>query len=203
MQMMKLFYSLFLLFLMIGCSDSPQLGKLSRDSVILAFGDSLTYGSGVKEQYSYPAVLQTLTNSEVINAGVPGEVTADGLERLQQALPEYQPNLVILCHGGNDILRRNGNGQTKANLLAMVQLIKASGADVILLGVPDFGISLSAASFYEEVATESKIPVELNIVPYLERSREYKSDPIHFNQAGYRKMAEAIMDALKESGAIE
>lgn len=203
MKINKYFYVIFLLSLVTGCSEPPSLAKLSHDAVILAFGDSLTYGSGVKAQFSYPSVLHELTNIEVINSGVPGEVTSDGLERLQQALQEYQPDLVILCHGGNDILRRNGNGQTKANLLVMVQRIKVSGTDVILVGVPEFGISFSAASFYEEVATELNIPVELDIVPYLERSREYKSDPIHFNQAGYRKMAEAIRDVLKEGGAIE
>ncbi|MCK5640240.1 MAG: arylesterase, partial [Gammaproteobacteria bacterium] len=135
---MKLLYSLVLVFLIASCSESPQLEKLSQDSVILAFGDSLTYGSGVKEQFSYPSVLHELINIEVINSGVPGEVTADGLERLQQTLLEHQPDLVILCHGGNDILRRNGHAQTRVNLLAMVQLIKSSGADVILLGVPEF-----------------------------------------------------------------
>lgn len=199
-------YKLLLLLLTVmlsGCSETLRLQPLTDDAVILAFGDSLTYGSGVNKAFSYPSVLQRQLNIKVVNAGVPGEVTADGLQRLRRLLPEIKPDLVILCHGGNDILRRKGQRQAKDNLRLMVEAIRAQGAEVVLVGVPEFGLSLSAAGFYAELAEELVLPAELDIVPDLERSPADKSDAIHFNQAGYEKMAQALIALLVESRALE
>jgi lysophospholipase L1-like esterase len=199
----KYWHALIILCLLcISCSDTPTLQKLNKDSVILAFGDSLTYGTGTSKEFSYPSVLQQITNIRVISSGIPGEITQKGLPRLKEELLEYQPNLVILCHGGNDILRRKDKQITKSNLLKMVETIKQSGADVLLVAVPEFGLIPSAADFYDEIASEFNIPIELDIVPYLERKQAYKSDSIHFNREGYAKMATAIAAMLQEHGAI-
>ena len=103
---------LFGLILLLGCSEK-QLSKLSNDATILAFGDSLTQGVGVKANQSYPTVLAGLTNLQVINSGVSGEVTGEGLIRLQQVLETQQPDLIILLEGGNDILRNHPSSQIK------------------------------------------------------------------------------------------
>ena len=116
---------------LLACSDSnPKLTQLPEDAVILAFGDSLTFGTGAdnSQTQSYPAVLQKLTGHTVINSGMPGEVSIDGLERLSEELEEYQPDLVILCHGGNDLIRRLNKDKLRHNLEQMVTLIQASGA---------------------------------------------------------------------------
>ena len=100
------FLSVFILIIS-GCGEkTSSLPSLSNDSVILAFGDSLTYGYNVSKTESYPAVLETLTGLKVINAGISGEVSKQGLKRLPNVLDEHHPQLMILCHGGNDLLRK-------------------------------------------------------------------------------------------------
>ncbi|MFT6969290.1 MAG: acyl-CoA thioesterase-1, partial [Cellvibrionaceae bacterium] len=100
--------------------DAPKLGALPTDAVILAFGDSLTSGVGARKNKNYPAVLAQLTGLQVINAGIAGETTAQGLERLSQVLDQSSPDLVILIEGGNDILRGLNLAQAKSNLRDMV-----------------------------------------------------------------------------------
>ncbi|MDO9267202.1 MAG: GDSL-type esterase/lipase family protein, partial [Sulfurimonas sp.] len=112
--------------------------ELKRDATILAFGDSITYGYGVMQKDSYPSQLQKKTGLRVINAGISGEESLEGLQRLSTLLVN-KPDLVILCHGGNDILRKRSDEKLKTNLIEMINLIKKSGAKVLLVGVPNFG----------------------------------------------------------------
>ena len=139
----------------------------------------------------------------MINAGVPGEVTAEGLARLPALLEEHRPDLLILCHGGNDLLRRIPESHIESNLRAMIELARAQAVEVILVGVPRpklFG--LDAAPLYESLARELDLPLESGIVPALEGKSDRKSDHIHFNAHGYREMAEAISSLMHEAGAL-
>ncbi len=185
-----------------GCEETPPLPRLSEDAVILAFGDSLTYGTGVDRAQSYPAVLQQLSGRKVINAGVPGEISANGLKRLPGLLQRHQPALLVLCHGGNDILRRMSRSEMKQNLDAMITLAKQQGVAVALLAVPDFGLFLQPAEVYAELAEQHHIPVELDALASILKQASLKSDQVHPNREGYRRLAQAVADLLKKSGAI-
>ena len=184
------------------CGKTPQLVKLPTDAVILAFGDSLTFGTGATAETSYPAVLEQLIGRRVVAAGVPGEVTAEGLERLSDVLEEEQPKLLILCHGGNDLLRKTGDAQAEANLRAMIALAKAKGIQVLMVAVPKPGLTFSAPAYYEKIAEELNLPIETSVLRNILSSPSLKSDQIHPNAAGYRKMAEAIAELLKSAKAI-
>jgi lysophospholipase L1-like esterase len=186
-----------------GCAGNvPKLGKLAAADVIVAFGDSLTYGTGATEAESYPIVLGQMISRNVVRAGVPGEVTEGGLARLQAVIDEHKPKLMIVCLGGNDMLRKVDETEIKSNLRAIIKTVKAQGIAVVLVGVPKPALVTSAPPFYDEIAKEFGIPYEGKIVTDVLYQRDQKSDAIHPNAKGYRRMAEAIAALLKKAGAV-
>jgi len=201
----KILYVFICCFCLLSCSDNnPKLTQLSDDAVILAFGDSLTYGTGAdnSQTQSYPAVLQQLIGHSVINSGIPGEISMDGLVRLTEDLEEYEPDLVILCHGGNDLIRRLNKDKLRHNLEQMVSLIQGSGAQVVLVGVPNFNITLAVPDLYVEIAQQFNVPIQMDVIPTVERNPSLKSDTIHPNTEGYKQVAQEIQQLLWETGAL-
>jgi acyl-CoA thioesterase-1 len=176
--------------------------RLASDAVVLAFGDSLTFGTGASEDESYPAQLETLIGRQVVRAGVPGEVTAQALERLPAALDQHAPRLLLLCIGGNDFLRRLGNQQAERNVREMVKLATSRGIAVMLIGTPEPGFTVSPPAFYAGIATEFRVPYEEGIIGQVLKDASLKADPIHPNARGYRLIAERLAEQLRQSGAI-
>ncbi len=189
------------IFILQGCDDT-KLSPLHEGSTILAFGDSLTFGVGVSKPNSYPSVLSELSGRTVFNAGVSGEVTADGLLRLPTVLDQTEPNLLILLEGGNDILRNSDLRQSKNNLAEMIEIAHGRGIEVVLIGVPEKKLFSDVAPFYRELAEEYELVFEDDLISDLLHKNQYKSDRVHFNQLGYQKMAEAIYKLLDEKGAL-
>lgn len=190
--------------LLAACSGkSPKLPRLDASDIVLAFGDSLTFGTGAAETESYPAVLSDLIKRNVVRSGVPGEVTAHGLQRLPEALQSHKPKIVLLCLGGNDMLRRIDDKTIVSNLREMIQLIRRQGAAVVLLGVPKPAIFGGTAAFYADLAKELGVHYEGEIITAVLRDNGLKSDPIHPNALGYRRIAERLAAFLKKSGAVD
>jgi acyl-CoA thioesterase-1 len=191
------------LVLLAGCGGGvPKLPKLAAADVIVAFGDSLTFGTGATESESYPSVLGQLLGRSVVRAGVPGEVTAGGLARVQSVIDEHKPKLMIVCLGGNDMLRKVDEGETRANLREIIKVVRAQGIAVVLIGVPRPALLTSAPPFFEEIAKEFGIPYEGKIVTDVLYKPDQKADTIHPNAKGYRRMAEAVAALLKKAGAV-
>jgi acyl-CoA thioesterase-1 len=213
------------------CASGAGLPRLAKDAVILAFGDSLTFGTGAAPGESYPAILERLVGRRVVNEGIAGEITGEGLVRLPEALKRGKPALLILCHGANDLLRFLNKRQAAANLRAMIRLAREKGAAVVLVAVPSLGITLSPDPFYLEIATEKGaavliavpslgialspeplyreiaaemgLPVEEEALTMVLSDGSLRSDYIHPNAAGYRRLAASIAALLKKSGAVE
>ncbi len=193
----------FALLVLGGCGDSGRkLQRLPADAVVLAFGDSLTYGTGASEAESYPAQLQALIGRRVVREGIPGEVTRQALERLPVALEEHSPRLLLLCIGGNDFLQQLGLPQAEQNVREMVKIAKARGVEVMLIATPQPGLRVIPPAFYGAIAKEYGLLYEDAIIGEVLTSAGMKSDAVHPNAKGYRVIAERLAEKLKASGAL-
>lgn len=195
---------LVLLGLLAACGErGVPVQALAPDAVILAFGDSLTHGTGARRDQSYPTVLAEMTGRTVVTDAVPGETTAAAESRLIPALEKHEPALLILCLGGNDMLRKQDRSLMYRRLENMVAQARSYGAQVLLLGVPEPKLlGLKAEPGYAELATRLKVPLENLIIAEVLSDSDLKSDPIHPNAEGYRKIAETIAARLRKDGAI-
>jgi acyl-CoA thioesterase-1 len=186
-----------------GCGESvPALPRLAPGDIVLAFGDSLTYGTGAQPGEGYPEVLSTLIGHEVVAAGEPGEQTAAGLERLDDVLDIYEPRIMLLCLGGNDMLRKVNQEVIEANLRRMVDNARRRGVAVVLIGVPRPALFGGTADFYERIAEDLALPFEGEVLNDILKDNEFKSDPIHPNARGYQVLAQALAELLRRAGAV-
>ena len=189
--------------LLAACSDSERLSPLDNQQPILAFGDSLTYGYGAPKALSYPEQLSQLLNMEVINAGISGEKSKQGLQRLGALLDKYQPQLLLLCHGGNDVLKKQSLDKMKANLGQMIEMAQSRDIQVVLISVPEASLFLPNIKQYQELAEQYNIPLENNIIKEVLKKPSLHSDAVHPNAQGYRLVAEAIYELLEDNGALK
>lgn len=197
----KVVLSIFSLMFLSACS-SPKLERLPAGSTVLAFGDSLTQGVGTTAENSYPAVLARLTGFKVVNAGISGELTEQGLKRFPGLLEEIKPSLIILLEGGNDILRNKSLSKAKQNLSSMILLARSKNIPVVLVGVPAKALFSRSVPMYEELADAYGLALQNSIISELHKTPSLKSDFVHYNKEGYRQLAVAIFDLLLKEGAI-
>lgn len=183
------------------CSPPPALPALGKDDVIVALGDSLTAGQGGRG-ISYPQHLQTLIGRTVINAGINGETSAGARQRVAGLLATHKPRLLIVCTGGNDLLLRQNLAETEANLSAIVAQAHEQGVAVVLLAVPRVLPLPLNHPLYDRIASEYNLWIEDDILKTVLHDNGLKSDQIHPNADGYRKMAEAVANLLRRAGAI-
>lgn len=191
---------------MAGCgrdTPPPPLPYLSDEATILAFGDSLTHGTGANSDEAYPTVLASLINRQVVTVATPGDETKDGLEKLPGALERHEPDLLLLCLGGNDLLRRRSQAQIRDNLEKLINLARERGVPVVLLGVPEASLfGLQAHPMYGELAEQYQLPLENDILAEVLGDRKTKSDTIHPNAQGYARVAEAVATLLRRAGGV-
>ena len=139
----------------------------AAERVIVAFGDSLTAGLGVRPEQSYPALLEARLRAEgygyrVVNAGVSGDTTAGGLRRIDWAL-RNKPDVVIVALGANDALRALDLASVRANLDAIVARFQQAGVRVLLAGMevpPNYGARYAAdfRAIYSDIARKRRLP---------------------------------------------
>jgi lysophospholipase L1-like esterase len=109
---------------------------------------------------------------------------------------------VLLCLGGNDMLRRQPPAATENNLRLLVQTIRGSGAEVVLIAVPEPALFGGPPDFYTRVAEEMHLPLGDDAFNTVLKDNRLKADPIHANAAGYRIVAERLAELLRETGAL-
>lgn len=187
-----------------GCSKETTGQHLPANSTVVALGDSLTYGYGSSPDNAYPAVLQTLTQWQVINAGVNGDTSAKVLARTD-AIVAQNPDLVLLGVGGNDVLQRLQPAATSANISATIGKFKAADIAVVLIAEPHFSTSVlfgkaSDNPIYQDIAKQEDVPLYADGWSTVLSDDSLKSDKIHANTAGYQHFAEALHIYLQEEG---
>jgi lysophospholipase L1-like esterase len=134
---------------------------------------------------------------------VPGETTEQGLARLPGELDRVDPELLLLCLGGNDFLRRQDESRTEANLARMIELAQQRGVPVVLLGVPKPNLMLgTGADVYARLAQRYALPLENSAIAEVLADGDLRSDRIHPNARGYERIAAAIRDLLRATGAL-
>ena len=190
------------------CGKRQRLGALVPGSRVLAFGDSVTYGIGAEPGEDWPTRLGESTGWQFINAGVPGDTAEAGRFRLPPLLDEYAPALVVLEIGGNDFLRRRQESAVKQDVKAMIGAARSSGAQVVLIGVPNLSLLAVVAGvakdspIYGELGKEEGVPVVADVFSKVLSQPELCADRVHPNSAGYRQMAVGIHAALKQWGLV-
>ena len=191
----KILVSLLGCFLFASCGGNEPV-VLSGENII-CFGDSLTYGTGAARNKSYPAQLSEMTGIPIINAGIPGNTTSDGLERIETDVLERSPRIVMITLGGNDL--KNGVRKDVAykNLKTIIEAIQAEGGLVILGGVKFLVLDKGYGEMYKKLAKETEIILIPNILGGLIGKDKYMSDPIHPNAAGYEIMAKKFHEAIE------
>lgn len=173
---------------------------LPMDTKIVAFGDSITYGYGVSDEQNYPSQLSRLLQETVINAGVNGETTSEGLRRLPSVLEEHQPKILIIIHGGNDILRRQSLDRAKENIIQMIKLARKQNIHVVLVGVPRVEIlALKTDKIYHEIARELNVPLDDSSLEQILGDSSLKIDHIHPNAEGYTILANSLAELITSS----
>jgi acyl-CoA thioesterase-1 len=161
----------------------------------VAFGDSLTAGYGADSGRDFPAILGQRLGVKMVNKGVPGDTSADGLKRIDE-VKELHPRVVLLCFGGNDTLTHVPFNTTFSNIGQMIDELQANGAFVVLIGVPSASIRDKYDKRFKTLAKEKHALFIPDILKGVLGTPDLMSDYVHPNNEGYKKIAERFDDLL-------
>ena len=191
-----------------GCAPPPApLPQLNSRDVILAFGDSLTHGTGASRGQNYPTQLSGLIGRKVVASGIPGEKSDGALRRFAAELRRVRPALVIVCTGGNDFLRKVDEMKTEGNLRKMAAIARRENIPMILVAVPrasllSYIVPLNHPMF-ARVAEDSGLWLEdESLKKILSNPALTSADTIHPNELGYLEMAKSLAALLRRAGAV-
>ncbi|MBA4743453.1 MAG: arylesterase [Azoarcus sp.] len=189
-----------------GKGDVARFDPLPSDAVVLVIGDSLVAGTGARPHEAWPERLAEATGWRVINAGVPGDTSADARRRLPELLDIHAPQAVIIAVGGNDFLQNLPPDDTRANLNAMVSRARSVTQHVALVAIPAKTTgalllgNLADHALYAELAGEEKLTLIRDAVSDVLSDTDLRADRIHANANGYARMALGVEDALRAHG---
>lgn len=180
-------------FMMLGNRDVPITNYPSSKTGIVAFGDSLFAGVGATPGNSLPEQIGRLIEEPIINLGVSGDTTADGLARIDEVLSR-EPKIVLISLGGNDIIRNVPKEAFYTNLEQIISRLQAEGAIVVLLGVR--GPLKNYNAEYEQLSKDYGTGLVPDILDGLVGRTQYMHDTIHPNDIGYAIIANRVVPVV-------
>lgn len=192
--------------LLAACGKAKRHTAVGAGQTVLAFGDSVTFGTGASGGEDWPTLLAAATGWHVVNAGVPGDTAQAAQARLPELLAQHRPALVIVEIGGNDFLRRRSAAEVKEDVRRLLQVVKAGGAQAVLVAVPALSVMAAVAGrpsdapLYAELADEEQVPLVPDVFSDVLGNAALRTDPVHPNAAGYRQMAQGLHQRLKALG---
>ena len=192
---MKKFFIFIFLFCLCSCNKITNYPP--KEGPIIAFGDSITYGYGVKTEDAYPALLAKMWNREVINLGVSGDTSLDGFARKEDLKP-LNPSFVLIEFGGNDFLKKVPKTQTKKALEDIVNYVHSIGAVAVLVDTGGPGPMGSYTKINRQIAKEKKTLYVEGIMENIFTNRTLKADTIQPNEKGHQIIAQKIDKILNK-----
>ncbi|WP_370516198.1 arylesterase [Novosphingobium sp. 18052] len=190
----------------------PQIPVMGPERSILAFGDSLLAGYGLEDGESYPDRMEQAlrargVNAKIANAGVSGDTTAAGLQRLDFTLKSQpvKPELVIISLGGNDMLRSLPPAQTRSNMEAILKRLKEEKIPIVLLGMlaaPNLGRDYAQGfnPIYPQLAEKyGAVLVPFFLQPVIDKPDLLQGDHVHPTAIGIDAIVAATVDDVKDA----
>jgi len=179
-------------------SCGPRIAN--RDSIgrtIICFGNSITEGVGAGAGQDYPSHIQQMTDVQVINAGVAGDTTGDGLKRIETDVLGHNPKIVIVEFGANDFLKKIPKEETFKNMELIVQQLHNNGVIVVVAVVRTGILTDSYVQGFQDIAKKYRALLIPDILRGILTNPKLKYDQIHPNSEGYKIIAERIYQNIK------
>lgn len=170
----------------------------SSNTGIVAFGDSLVAGVGSTEENDFVALLTRKIGQPIVNLGISGNTTAQGLARINE-VTSRKPKVVLVLLGGNDYLQKVPKETTQKNLETIIKRIQESGAVVVLLGIRGGLLTDPYASMFGDLSARLGTFYVPDVLDGLIGDSTYMSDTVHPNNAGYERIAEKIYPVLSKA----
>lgn len=190
----------------------PGIPVMGPERTILAFGDSLLAGYGLEDGESYPDRMEQALrargiNARIVNAGVSGDTTAAGLQRLDFTLKSQtvKPELVIISLGGNDMLRSLSPAETRRNFEAILKRLKDADIRVVVLGMlaaPNLGRDYAQAfnPIYPQLAEKyGAVLVPFFLQPVIDKPDLMQGDHVHPTAIGIDAIVAATVDDVADA----
>ena len=187
----KISLFLFLIYMLTSCSNN----NLIKINFIVCFGDSLTYGFGSTNKQSYPHFLQQYTELPVINRGINGNTSKNGLDRIDDIL-QFKNSIVIVEFGGNDFIQQIPISETKKNMEQIVDKLKQNNDIVVLVSTEDTQMH-QLHNILKTLAKEKNVLFIDGILNEIWNDRNLFSDFIHPNSKGYKLVADKVYKNIK------
>ncbi len=190
----------------VAASDKSVMTSEKTPTIVM-LGDSLTAGYELSESEALPAVIERMladkgVKAKVVNAGVSGDTTADGLNRYDWSVKGTGADLLVVALGANDFLMKLAPERPKKNLAAILDRAKADGIPAVLIGVaiPDNNLDPQDAAYaaiYPDLAAQYGVPYLKNFMaPVAGRSDLLMDDGLHPTARGVEAMAVGVTEFL-------